>query len=85
MPGIPKIIRNRPITSRSSSSGSSVGQQSILGSRPVSGDKRSITKSRLIQPRVDLKSHSFMKPTAASVNKGSTSNLPKNIKIMVKW
>lgn len=82
--GMPKVTRGRPITSRSSSSGSSVGQQSILGSRPLSGDKTSATKSRLMQPRVGLKSHSFMRPTAASVNKGSTPNLPKSIKVMIK-
>ncbi|XP_071572606.1 uncharacterized protein Form3 isoform X2 [Temnothorax nylanderi] len=84
VPGMPKVTRGRPIASRSSSSGSSVGHQSILGSRPLSGDKTSATKSRLMQPRVGLKSHSFMRPTAASVNKGSTPNLPKSIKVMVK-
>lgn len=78
-----KVSRDRPIASRSSSSGSSVGQQSILG-RPLSGDKTSATKNRLMQPRVSSKSHSFMRPTAASVNKGSTPNLPKSIKVMVK-
>ncbi|XP_018047518.1 PREDICTED: uncharacterized protein LOC108686621 isoform X2 [Atta colombica] len=84
VPGIPKVIRGRPIASRSSSSGSSVGQQSILGSRLPSGDKTYATKSRLMQPRIGLKGHSFMRPTAASVNKGSTTNLPKNIKVVVK-
>ncbi|KAL6253627.1 hypothetical protein P5V15_015933 [Pogonomyrmex californicus] len=83
MSGVPKITRGRPITSRSSSSGSSVGQ-SILGGRSLSGDKTSATKSRLMQPRAGSKSHSFMRPTAASVNKGSTPNLPKSIKAMVK-
>lgn len=84
VPGMPKVTRNRPIASRSSNSGSSVGQQSILGSRPPSGDKTFATKSKLMQPRIGLKGHSFMKPTAASVNKGSTTNLPKNIKVVVK-
>ncbi|XP_011172206.2 uncharacterized protein LOC105204716 [Solenopsis invicta] len=85
VPGMPKVTRGRPIASRSSSSGSSVGRQSILGNRPLSGDKMSATKSRLMQPRVSSKSHSFMRPTAASVNKGSTPNLPKSmVKVMVK-
>ncbi|XP_011866481.1 PREDICTED: uncharacterized protein LOC105561273 [Vollenhovia emeryi] len=84
VPGMPKVTRGRPIASRSSSSGSSVGQQSILRSRPLSGDKTSVTKSRLMQPRISSKNHSFMRPTAASVNKGSTPNLPKSIKVMVK-
>ncbi|XP_012532243.2 uncharacterized protein LOC105834370 isoform X1 [Monomorium pharaonis] len=84
VPGMPKVIRGRPIISRSSSSGNGIGRQSILGSRPLSGDKTSATKSRLMQPRVSSKSHSFMRPTAASVNKGSTPNLPKSIKVMVK-
>ncbi|XP_018378457.1 PREDICTED: uncharacterized protein LOC108771055 isoform X2 [Trachymyrmex cornetzi] len=83
VPGMPKVTRGRPITSRNSS-GSSVGQQSILGNRLPSGDKTYATKSRLMQPRIGLKGHSFMRPTAASVNKGSTTNLPKNIKVMVK-
>ncbi|KAG5307322.1 FHDC1 protein, partial [Acromyrmex insinuator] len=84
VPGMPKVTRGRPIASRSSSSGSSVGQQSILGNRLPSGDKTYATKSRLMQPRISLKGHSFMRPTAASVNKGSTTNLPKNIKVVVK-
>ncbi|XP_018405882.1 PREDICTED: uncharacterized protein LOC108782187 isoform X1 [Cyphomyrmex costatus] len=82
--GMPKVTRGRPIASRSSSSGSSVSQQSILGSRPLSGEKTFATKSRLMQPRIGLKGHSFMRPTAASVNKGFTTNLPKNIKVVVK-
>ncbi|KAM0729484.1 FH2 domain-containing protein 1 [Formica fusca] len=77
-PDIPKVTRGRPITSRSSSSGSSIGQQSIIGNRSAS------TRSKLIQPRTESKSHSFMRPTAASVNKGSIQNLPKSIKAMVK-
>lgn len=80
-----KVARGRPITSRSSSSGSSIGQQSIMGNRSAIGDKTSSTRSRLIQPRAGSKSHSFMRPTAASVNKGSIQNLPKSIKAMVKW
>ncbi|GAB1862380.1 FH2 domain-containing protein 1 [Camponotus japonicus] len=81
---MPKVARGRPITSRSSSSGSSIGQQSIMGNRSAIGDKTSGTRSRLIQPRAGSKSHSFMRPTAASVNKGSIQNLPKSIKAMVK-
>ncbi|XP_018349865.1 PREDICTED: uncharacterized protein LOC108753036 isoform X3 [Trachymyrmex septentrionalis] len=84
VPGMPKVTRGRPIASRSSSSGSSIGQQSILGNRLSSGDKTYATKSRLMQPRIGLKGHSFMRPTAASVNKGSTTNLPKNVKVVVK-
>ncbi|KAL0113000.1 hypothetical protein PUN28_012320 [Cardiocondyla obscurior] len=82
--GMPKVTRGRPISSRSSSSGSSIGQQSILGSRALSGDKASVAKGRLMQPRAGSKNHSFMRPTAASVNKGSTPNLPKSVKVMVK-
>ncbi|XP_011152521.2 uncharacterized protein LOC105191081 [Harpegnathos saltator] len=82
-PDIPKVTKGRPIASRSSSSGSSVGQQSIAGGRQV-GDKTAATKSRLVQPRAGSKSHSFMRPTAASVNKGSIPNLPKSMKAMVK-
>ncbi|XP_014467206.1 PREDICTED: uncharacterized protein LOC106740555 [Dinoponera quadriceps] len=84
MPDVSKVTKGRPIASRSSSSGSSVGQQSIVNGRPV-GDKTSVTKSKLVQPRAaGAKSHSFMRPTAASVNKGSIPNLPKSIKAMVK-
>ncbi|KMQ96916.1 fh2 domain-containing protein 1 [Lasius niger] len=84
-PDMPKVTRGRLITSRSSSSGSSIGQQSIVGNRSATGDKTSAnTRSRLIQPRAGSKSHSFMRPTAASVNKGSIQNLPKSIKAMVK-
>lgn len=80
---MPKVMRGRPISSRSSSSGSSIGQQSVIGNRLTSTDKTA-TKSRLLQPRVSSKSHSFMRPTAASVNKGSIPNLPRSIKAMVK-
>ncbi|XP_072749439.1 uncharacterized protein Form3 [Anoplolepis gracilipes] len=83
---MPKVTKGRPITSRSSSSGSSIGQQSIIDrNRLATGDKTGTsTRSRLIQPRAGSKSHSFMRPTAASVNKGSIHNLPKSIKAMVK-
>lgn len=83
VPDMSKVTKGRPISSRSSSSGSSVGQQPIVSGRPT-GDKTSATKSRLVQPRAGTKSHSFMRPTAASVNKGSIPNLPKSIKAMVK-
>ncbi|XP_012230972.2 uncharacterized protein form3 [Linepithema humile] len=84
VPDMPKVTRGRPISSRSSSSGSSIGQQSIMGNRLTSSDKTSATRSRLLQPRVSSKSHSFMRPTTASVNKGSIPNLPRSIKAMVK-
>ncbi|XP_032684457.1 uncharacterized protein LOC116850364 [Odontomachus brunneus] len=83
LPEMSKVTKGRPISSRSSSSGSSVGQQPIVSGRSA-GDKASATKSRLVQPRAGTKSHSFMRPTAASVNKGSIPNLPKSIKAMVK-
>ncbi|XP_031785571.1 cell division control protein 12 isoform X2 [Nasonia vitripennis] len=87
-------LRSRPIpvASRSSSSGSSVGQQ-ILSNRS-SADKlvggkggSSLGISRIGQPRsgtVAARSQSFMRPTAASVNKGSILNLPKSMKTLVK-
>lgn len=83
LPDMSRVTKGRPIASRSSSSGSSVGQQPIVGGRSA-GDRMSATKSRLVQPRAGTKSHSFMRPTAASVNKGSIPNLPKSIKAMVK-
>ncbi|KAJ8673934.1 hypothetical protein QAD02_005196, partial [Eretmocerus hayati] len=91
--------RNRPaaVTSRSSSSGSSVGLGPTQSSRSVvdkyqpslSGSRASSissgTSSRIGQPRsVSSRSQSFMRPTAASVNKGSIPNLPKSMKTLVK-
>ncbi|XP_061931495.1 uncharacterized protein LOC107998165 isoform X3 [Apis cerana] len=78
----------RAIASRSSSSGSgsSVGPLSAPLNR-VNVEKAatpSATKSKLIHPRAGAKSHSFMRPTAASVNKGSIPNLPRSIKSLVK-
>ncbi|XP_023248408.1 FH2 domain-containing protein 1 [Copidosoma floridanum] len=91
--------RNRPttVTSRSSS-GSSVGRQQQQGPSSLVGriakqlDSRSSLQARnsatrLSQPRsgtVAARSQSFMRPTAASVNKGSIPNLPKSIKTLVK-
>ena len=79
--------RGRAISSRSSSSGSgsSMGPQSLPLNR-VNVDKgsSSTTKSKLIHPRTGTRSHSFMRPTAASVNKGSIPNLPRSIKNLVK-
>lgn len=78
----------RVIASRSSSSGSgsSVGPLSAPLNR-VNVEKvttPSATKSKLIHPRAGAKNHSFMRPTAASVNKGSIPNLPRSIKSLVK-
>lgn len=78
----------RVIASRSSSSGSgsSVGPLSAPLNR-VNVEKAttpSATKSKLIHPRAGAKNHSFMRPTAASVNKGSIPNLPRSIKSLVK-
>lgn len=78
----------RVIASRSSSSGSgsSVGPLSASLNR-VNVEKAttpSATKSKLIHPRAGAKNHSFMRPTAASVNKGSIPNLPRSIKSLVK-
>lgn len=85
MPDVARMTKGRPIASRSSSSGSSVGQRSIAGRRPAADGTSSATRSRLVPPRAaGTKSHSFMRPTAASVNKGSIPNLPKSIKAMVK-
>lgn len=78
----------RVIASRSSSSGSgsSVGPLTAPLNR-VNVEKAttpSATKSKLIHPRAGAKNHSFMRPTAASVNKGSIPNLPRSIKSLVK-
>lgn len=83
----PKLasIRARPVVaSRSSSSGSSVGPQTSVHNRQPVGKMLTSTKSRLVQPRAGPRNHSFMRPTAASVNKGSIPNLPKSIKSLVK-
>ncbi|XP_043277907.1 uncharacterized protein form3 [Venturia canescens] len=79
-------VRARPvIASRSSSSGSSIGpQQASLNNRQAIGKTITDSKSRLVQPRAAPRNHSFMRPTAASVNKGSIPNLPKSIKSLVK-
>ncbi|XP_024936099.1 uncharacterized protein LOC107262944 isoform X2 [Cephus cinctus] len=85
-PDVPKgsTTRIRPMAaSRSSSSGSSVGHQA-MGSTKQAAEKMANNKSRLVQPRAGPRNHSFMRPTAASVNKGSISNLPKSIKSLVK-
>ncbi|XP_058792398.1 uncharacterized protein LOC131664929 isoform X3 [Phymastichus coffea] len=91
-------LRSRPaaVTSRSSSSSSSgVGQQVLahnIRNNSIGSDKstgaKSTSSSRIGQPRassgVATRSQSFMRPTAASVNKGSIANLPKSIKTLVK-
>ncbi|XP_076166401.1 FH2 domain-containing protein formin 3 [Ptiloglossa arizonensis] len=82
-----KGTKGRTIGSRSSSSsgsGSSVGQQSLsLNRSPV--EKVPATKSsKLVHPRAGTRNHGFMRPTAASVNKGSIPNLPRSIKGLVK-
>ncbi|XP_011504176.1 PREDICTED: cell division control protein 12 [Ceratosolen solmsi marchali] len=84
--------RSRPgiVTSRSSSSGSSVGQQLLANvsktfgpkSRNVGGPK--VGQSQSLAPNVATRSQSFMRPTAASANKGSIPNLPKSMKTLVK-
>ncbi|XP_034177466.2 FH2 domain-containing protein formin 3 isoform X2 [Osmia lignaria lignaria] len=80
-----KGSKGRTIASRSSSSGSgsSTGQQSAQLNRSNIGQTTN-TKSKLIQPRAGARNHSFMRPTAASVNKGSTPNLPRSIRGLVK-
>ncbi|XP_076666241.1 FH2 domain-containing protein formin 3 isoform X2 [Andrena cerasifolii] len=76
----------RVIASRSSSSGSgsSIGQQCLPSNRSASIEKALATKSKLVHPRAGTRNHSFMRPTAASVNKGSIPNLPRSIKGLVK-
>ncbi|XP_074112850.1 FH2 domain-containing protein formin 3 isoform X1 [Cotesia typhae] len=76
--GTSESTRPRPVVSRSSSSVSTP----MLQNRTPSSKTLTSTSSRskLVQPR----NHSFMRPTAASVNKGSISNLPKSIKSLVK-
>ncbi|KAF3420633.1 hypothetical protein E2986_02387 [Frieseomelitta varia] len=84
---VQKGIKGRAISSRSSSSGSgsSMGPQSLpLNRVNVEKGSSSTTKSKLIHPRTGTRSHSFMRPTAASVNKGSIPNLPRSIKNLVK-
>nr|XP_003707392.2 PREDICTED: uncharacterized protein LOC100883788 [Megachile rotundata]XP_012150017.1 PREDICTED: uncharacterized protein LOC100883788 [Megachile rotundata]XP_012150018.1 PREDICTED: uncharacterized protein LOC100883788 [Megachile rotundata] len=80
-----KGSKGRTIASRSSSSGSgsSTGQQPASLNRANIG-QTSTSKSKLIQPRAGTRNHSFMRPTAASVNKGSTPNLPRSIRGLVK-
>ncbi|KAK0178259.1 hypothetical protein PV328_002226 [Microctonus aethiopoides] len=65
----------RPVVSRSSSN---VSNHPILQNRTQNSKTITSTPSRskLLLPR----NHSFMRPTTASVNKGSISNLPKSIK-----
>ncbi|XP_054009091.1 uncharacterized protein LOC128893568 isoform X1 [Hylaeus anthracinus] len=78
-----KGSKGRTIGSRSSSSsGSSMGQQSLLNRSTI--EKVPATKSKLIHPRAGTRNHGFMRPTAASVNKGSIPNLPRSIKGLVK-
>ncbi|XP_048516246.1 uncharacterized protein LOC105690620 [Athalia rosae] len=84
-------FRNRPVvTSRSSSSSSSIdphSQQQILQQNRSTPERLAgASRSRLLQPRASsiVHSHSFMRPTAASVNKGSISNLPKSIRNLAK-
>ncbi|XP_017883156.1 uncharacterized protein LOC108626791 [Ceratina calcarata] len=80
-----KGIKARGIASRSSSSGSSAGPQSSLMNRPnIEKVPSSTMKSKLSHPRAGTRNHSFMRPTAASVNKGSIPNLPRSIKSLVK-
>ncbi|XP_051166686.1 uncharacterized protein LOC127284982 isoform X2 [Leptopilina boulardi] len=75
-------LRTRAVvSSRSSSSGSSVGPQTASRQNI---DKLGGSKSRLVQPKPSPRNHSFMRPTTASVNKGSIPNLPKSIKTLVK-
>lgn len=75
-------LRSRAVvSSRSSSSGSSVGPQTASRQNI---DKLGGSKTRLVQPRPSPRNHSFMRPTTASVNKGSIPNLPKSIKTLVK-
>ncbi|XP_033218569.1 uncharacterized protein LOC117173991 isoform X2 [Belonocnema kinseyi] len=86
-------LKIRPVvSSRSSSSGSSVGPHPTTASRQSIDKLGTIgtlgtlgtSKSRIIQPRPSPRNHSFMRPTAASVNKGSIPNLPKSIKTLIK-
>ncbi|XP_057321996.1 uncharacterized protein LOC130665560 [Microplitis mediator] len=77
--GTSDTTRPRAVVSRSSSS---VSTTPLLQNRTPSSKTLTSTPSRskLVQPR----NHSFMRPTAASVNKGSISNLPRSIKSLVK-
>ncbi|XP_076235576.1 FH2 domain-containing protein formin 3 isoform X2 [Calliopsis andreniformis] len=79
-----KGSKGRTIASRSSSSGSSIGQQSLPFDRSTSIEKVPTTKNKLPHPRAGTRNHSFMRPTAASVNKGSVPNLPRSIKALIK-
>ncbi|CAL7949453.1 unnamed protein product [Xylocopa violacea] len=80
--------KGRTIASRSSSSGSgsSTRPQSLpLNRSNVEKVPSTTTKSKPNHPRTGShRSHSFMRPTAASVNKGSIPNLPRSIKGLVK-
>ncbi|XP_012286898.1 uncharacterized protein LOC105703237 isoform X2 [Orussus abietinus] len=69
--------------SRSSSSGSSIGHQSS-GTRRIARNIAPSSKSRPVQSHATPRNLSFMRPTAASSNKGSISNLPRNVKNLVK-
>ncbi|CAK9809134.1 FH2 domain-containing protein 1 [Anthophora plagiata] len=64
---------------------SSTGPQSLSSNRSsVDRTSSSATSSKLVHPKAGTRNHSFMRPTAASVNKGSIPNLPKSIKGLVK-
>ncbi|KAG7204182.1 hypothetical protein KM043_002019 [Ampulex compressa] len=73
--------KSRAMTSRGSDSPK---VSHAIAQNRQGADKTAIAKGRLVQPRTGSKDHSFMRPTAASVNKGSIQNLPKSIKALVK-
>ncbi|XP_044001338.1 uncharacterized protein LOC122847607 isoform X1 [Aphidius gifuensis] len=74
--------RIRPIVSTRSNSTSNIGNHKLLQNRTSSSRTLTptLSKTKLIQPR----NHSFMRPTTASVNKGSTPNISKTIKTYAK-
>nr|XP_031825302.1 uncharacterized protein LOC116423815 [Nomia melanderi] len=74
---------NGSLGSNASNNGSGT-QRSLLPLDRSNVEKIPATRSKLIHPRASTKSHGFMRPTAASVNKGSNPNLPRSIKGLVK-
>ncbi|XP_076657126.1 FH2 domain-containing protein formin 3 [Halictus rubicundus] len=81
----PKGNKSRTIGSTgSSNAGNVASQRSLLSLDRSNIEKLPAARSKLIHPRTTAKSHGFMRPTAASVNKGSNPNLPRSVKGLVK-
>ena len=80
----PSTLKNRPmLSSRSNSNNSTIGQQLINNRASQVQPEKSLVqaaKTKIAQRNAPRTTHSFMRPTTASVNKGSIPNLPKIMK-----